>query len=392
MLKVLSVFGTRPEAIKMAPVIRELDRHGAQIDSRICITAQHRGMLDQVLDLFGIRPDYDLDIMQDAQSPTQVMARVLAELEPILTSERPDWVLVQGDTTTTTAAALAAFYAGARVGHIEAGLRTFDNYSPFPEEMNRRLATATAALHFAPTETAADNLLFEGVASDRVLVTGNTVIDALQEASAFRYDISTGPLSSIPFDRKTVLVTSHRRENFGVPLTSICGAVLDIAASSPDVHVVFTVHPNPRVREIVEPLLDGIDNITLLPPLEYLPLVQLLKRVDLVLTDSGGLQEEAPALGKPVLVLRDATERPEAIKAGTALLVGTDRHDIKSAALRLLNDEAEYARMAQAASPYGDGHASARIVEALVRTSVESDSVPVGSPRGRAAAPALLTG
>ncbi|MGH2819188.1 MAG: non-hydrolyzing UDP-N-acetylglucosamine 2-epimerase [Actinomycetota bacterium] len=380
-MKVLSVFGTRPEAIKMAPVVRELERHPAHIESRVCVTGQHRTMLDQVLDLFGITPDHDLDVMRDGQSPTQVAARVMASLEPILKVERPDWILVQGDTTTVTAAALAAFYARVRVGHVEAGLRSFELHNPFPEEMNRRLATVMADLHFAPTEGALENLIFEGVPFERTLVTGNTVIDALQQVAAMDYHPAGGPLAGLSWNKRLVLVTSHRRENHGAPLESICRAVLDIAATQPDVEVAFTIHPNPTVRETVYPLLSGVPNIRLLPPLEYLPLVHLLTRCDLVLTDSGGLQEEAPSLGKPVLVLRDNTERPEAVKAGTVRLVGTERAAIRSAALELLRDEDSYRRMARAVNPYGDGHASPRIVEALLRSSAEMSSAPAAAPR-----------
>jgi UDP-N-acetylglucosamine 2-epimerase (non-hydrolysing) len=370
-MKVLSVFGTRPEAIKMAPVVKELERHNRHIESRVCVTAQHRDMLDQVLNLFHIGPDYDLDVMQPGQSPAQVAARVMGALEPILRAERPDWVLVQGDTTTAAAAGLAAFYGGFKVGHVEAGLRTFDGRNPFPEETNRRLAAVVADLHFAPTKTALENLLFEGVPFERTILTGNTVIDALQEVASFDYDFSTGPLSGVRWDRRLVLVTSHRRENFGAPLESICRAVLDVAGAAPDTEFLFTVHPNPKVQSTVRRMLGDTPNVSLLPPLDYLPLVQLLKRCHFVMTDSGGLQEEAPSLGKPVLVLRDTTERPEAVEAGTARLVGTDRETVRAAALELLNDDHSYRRMAHAVNPYGDGRAAPRTVEALLRASAE---------------------
>ena len=375
-MKVLSVFGTRPEAIKMAPVVRELERHDQHIESRVCVTGQHRDMLDQVLDLFHIGTDYDLDIMRPGQSPAQVAARVMGALEPILRAEQPDWVLVQGDTTTAAAAGLAAFYGGFKVGHVEAGLRTFEDRNPFPEEANRRLAAVVADLHFAPTKSALENLLFEGVPFERTVLTGNTVIDALQEAASLDYDFSTGPLSGLRWNRRLVLVTSHRRENFGAPLESICRAVSDVAGAAPDTDFIFTVHPNPEVQSTVRRMLGGVPNVSLLPPLDYLPLVQLLKRCHFVMTDSGGLQEEAPSLGKPVLVLRDSTERPEAVEAGTARLVGTDRETIRGAALELLRDEHSYRRMAHAVNPYGDGRAAPRTVEALLRSSAELEAQP----------------
>ncbi|MGH2792194.1 MAG: non-hydrolyzing UDP-N-acetylglucosamine 2-epimerase, partial [Actinomycetota bacterium] len=322
MIKVLSVFGTRPEAIKMAPVMKELGRHPDHIISRVCVTGQHRAMLDQVLDLFDITPDHDLDIMQAGQSPTQVAAAVMSQLEPVLAAERPDWVLVQGDTTTVTAAALACFYARIKIGHVEAGLRSFDDHNPFPEEMNRRLASTMTDLHFAPTEGAQDNLLLEGVAPERIVVTGNPVIDALRSVSETGYDSTRVALKAAAAGKRLVFVTSHRRENFGTPLENICRAALRISRTR-DTHVVMTVHPNPQVQNTLVTMLGDEANITLLPPLDYVPLVHLLQRCDLVLTDSGGLQEEAPSLGKPVLVLRDTTERPEGVKAGTCRLVGT---------------------------------------------------------------------
>jgi len=373
MIKVLSVFGTRPEAIKMAPVIKELGRHPDHIISRVCVTGQHRAMLDQVLDLFDIIPDHDLDIMQDGQSPTQVAAAVMSQLEPVLAAERPDWVLVQGDTTTVTAAALASFYARIKIGHVEAGLRSFDDHNPFPEEMNRRLASTMGDLHFAPTEGAQDNLLLEGVAPERIVVTGNPVIDALRSVSETGYDPTLVPLKATAAGKRLVLVTSHRRENFGTPLENICRAALRISRT-PDTHVVMTVHPNPQVQNTLVTMLGDEANITLLPPLDYVPLVHLLERCDLVLTDSGGLQEEAPSLGRPVLVLRDTTERPEGVKAGTCRLVGTDESEIVAAAVNLLTKPEEYAMMANAINPYGDGRAAPRIVEALLRAHSEQES------------------
>lgn len=375
-MKVLSVFGTRPEAIKMAPVIRELARFPDQVVSRICVTAQHRQMLDQVLSLFAIVPDYDLNVMQASQSPTQVASVVMARLEPILQAERPDWVLVQGDTTTVMAASLAAFYAGTRVGHVEAGLRTFDKRQPFPEEVNRRVASVVADLHFAPTARARQNLLREGVPAETIRVTGNPVIDALKTVAELPYNPDGGPLAQLPWDKRLILVTAHRRENLGQPLQEVCLALRDIAERyADDVHIVFPVHLNPNVRGPVRRLLGTVHGVTLTEPLEYLPLVYLMKRCALVLTDSGGIQEEAPGLGKPVLVLRQVTERPEAVEAGTVRLVGTDRGCIVDWTRRLLDDAREYGQMARAVNPYGDGYASQRIVQALLATQMQVASV-----------------
>lgn len=369
MIRVLSVFGTRPEAIKMAPVVIELGKHEDRILSHVCVTAQHRQMLDQVLKLFGIVPRYDLNVMRDAQSPTQVAAAVLAGIEPILDAERPDWMLVQGDTTTVMAASLAAFYAGVRVGHVEAGLRTYDKHHPFPEEVNRRLASVVADLNFAPTESARKNLLGEGVPDETIYVTGNPVIDALQIARNMPYDPGSGPLQDVPWDRRIILVTAHRRESFGEPLERICEALKEIAAlHANDVHVVYPVHLNPRVQEPVHRILAGVRGVTLTSPLDYLALVHLMNRATLVLTDSGGIQEEAPSLGRPVLVLRNVTERPEGVEAGTARLVGTDRDRIIEETTRLLRDREEYDRMARAVNPYGDGRAAQRIVQAILRS------------------------
>ena len=367
MIKVLSILGTRPEAIKMAPVIKGLERFSDQIISRVCVTAQHRRMLDQVLELFQIVPDYDLNVMQEAQSPTLVAATVLAKLEPILRAERSDWVLLQGDTTTVMAASIAAFYAQIKVGHVEAGLRTFDKTQPFPEEVNRRVAGVVADLHFVPTVRARNNLLHENVPADTILLTGNPVIDALHTVRKMPYNPAFSPLTTIPLGRRILLVTAHRRENFGLPLAGICKALQTIAYRYQDsVHIVYPVHLNPHIWEPVHQLLGGIPGITLIPPLDYLPLVQLLQRSYLVLTDSGGLQEEAPSLGKPVLVLRSTTERPEAIEAGTVKLVGTVCQRIVNETARLLEDVQAYQQMAQAINPYGDGHAAQRIVNALL--------------------------
>ncbi|MBI3326600.1 MAG: UDP-N-acetylglucosamine 2-epimerase (non-hydrolyzing) [Nitrospinae bacterium] len=367
MLKVLSVLGTRPEAIKMAPVICELTRHTGAVISRVCATAQHRQMLDQVLSLFHIVPDYDLNLMQGAQSPAQVAAAVLAQLEPVLRAERPDWVLVQGDTTTVMAAAITTFYAGIKIGHVEAGLRTYNKAQPFPEEGNRRIAGAVADLHFAPTAWARDNLLREQIRAETVIVTGNPVIDALQAMVRLPCRLETGPLAEVPWHKRLLLVTVHRRENFGQPLAEICRALRDIASCyHHTVHIIYPVHLNPRVWQPVHRFLGDMPGITLLPPLNYLQFVQLLKRSYLVLTDSGGLQEEAPSLGKPVLVLRHTTERPEAIAAGTARLIGPCYQNIVSETTRLLEQATAYQCMAQAVNPYGDGQAARHIVTALL--------------------------
>ncbi len=370
-MKVLVVFGTRPEAIKLAPVIRELQArsHDCGLQTSICVTGQHREMLDQVLSLFRLTCDFDLDVMTHDQSPSHVAAMVLSNLEPLLRAEQPDWVVVQGDTTTTMAAAQAAFMARVKVAHVEAGLRTWDKWRPFPEEMNRRVVSVVADLHCAPTEWARQNLLREGVPEQRIHVTGNTVIDALQWVRAQPFDLDGLRLGAAALEpgRKLILVTAHRRENFGLPLENICAALRELATSAENrVHIVYPVHMNPNVSQPVHHHLGGVPNITLLQPLDYLPLVHLMQRAYLVLTDSGGLQEEAPGLGVPVLVLRDVTERPEAIEAGTARLVGTDVQSIISAVRQLLTDRQVYEGMARAVNPYGDGHAARRIVDALL--------------------------
>jgi len=371
MLKVLFIFGTRPEAIKMAPVVREHEKYSDRITSKVCVTAQHREMLDQVLDLFKITPDYDLNLMQAGQSPTQVASLVLAQLEPILQAEQFDWVLVQGDTTTVMAASIAAFYARVRVGHVEAGLRTFDKWQPFPEEINRKIAGVIADLHFAPTEQSRKNLLREGVPDENIRVTGNTVIDALHWVAHQPFDLSSLNLT-LSAEIKLILVTAHRRENFGQPIEKICLALKEIAEHyRGEVHIVYPVHLNPNIQEPVYRLLGNTPNITLLPPLDYLPLVHLMKRAYLVLTDSGGIQEEAPGLGKPVLVLREVTERPEAVEEGAVYLTGTDREKIVTETIRLLEDSKYYDQMAQAVNPYGDGIAARRIVAALLGGTIE---------------------
>ena len=368
-LRVLSVFGTRPEAIKMAPVVQQLGQTPGVL-SRVCITAQHRQMLDQVLELFGLQPDYDLDLMKPDQPLNELTAAVFSGLEPVLRGFGPDWVLVQGDTTTVMAAGLSAYYHRVRVGHVEAGLRTGDKWQPFPEEINRKVLGAVADLHFAPTEWARGNLLREGVSEASIRVTGNPVIDALRQVLRQPCDLEAGPLRGRLDERKLLLVTAHRRENFGAPMERIFGALLRIAREfEPLVQLVYPVHMNPNVHEPAHQLLGGEANIHLIPPLDYLPMVHLMKRAYLVLTDSGGLQEEAPAVGTPVLVMREVTERPEALEAGTALLVGTDPERIYRETRRLLENPQAQAAMARANNPYGDGHAAERIVAALLESS-----------------------
>lgn len=365
--RVLVVFGTRPEAIKLCPLISALRAEPgcAGIETRVCVTAQHRHMLDQVLSVFDVAPDYDLDVMRPGQTLTELTARLLAALAPVFAEAKPSLVVVQGDTTTTLCGALAAFYIGAPVAHVEAGLRTFDMHAPFPEEMNRVLAARLAALHFAATDWAACNLIREGVPRDRVEVTGNTGIDAVL---AIRDRLEQGRISglTLPLDshRKLILVTAHRRESFGDGFLRICQAISALAART-DVQIVWPVHPNPNVRKVVDETLRGLENVLLLEPLEYLPFVDLMRRSYLLITDSGGVQEEGPSLGKPILVLREKTERPEAVQAGTVKLVGTDRHSIVREAVRLIEDPSEYERMARLHNPYGDGHASGRIAQRI---------------------------
>lgn len=362
-VRVLSVFGTRPEAIKIAPVLGELERRSDRFESLVCVTAQHRQMLDPLLALFGIHADADLDLMQPNQTLADLTARSLSRVAEIIDRFRPHVVLVQGDTTTAMASALAAFYHRVAVGHVEAGLRTGRRYSPFPEEMNRSVIGRIASLHFAPTVTARDALLREGLSRSDVFVTGNTVIDALLQTVA---RVSDADLPC-PIDPNTrlILVTAHRRESFGQPLENICEALVDVANRFSDVQIVYPVHLNPNVQQVVHQRLSGVDRIQLLAPIDYAGMAAILQRAFLVLTDSGGLQEEAPALGKPVLVMRDDTERPEAVAAGTARLVGTQSAAIVAAVSELLCDPAAYAVMASAVSPYGDGHAAERIADIL---------------------------
>ncbi len=365
-LKVLSIFGTRPEAVKMAPVVNRLSVT-ADVESTVCVTAQHRQMLDQVLDLFAITPDFDLDLMRPDQSLADLTAMVIQGLDTIVRDTQPDWVLVQGDTTTVMAAGLLAYYHHVRVGHVEAGLRTGDKWQPFPEEVNRKITGVVSDLHFAPTEQARDNLLHEGVNPESIVITGNPVIDALYEIAERPYGFDHPVFQAIPEGRRLILVTAHRRENFGEPMARIFEALREIAERyREDVHLVYPVHPNPNVREPAHKALSGIPNLTLTEPLDYLPMTHLMKRAHLVLTDSGGLQEEAPALGTPVLVLRRVTERPEAVQAGTARLVGSDTEKIVSETSKLLDDPETHRAMAQAINPFGDGHAAERIVRALL--------------------------
>lgn len=364
--KVLVAFGTRPEAIKMAPVIQRLRERPDEFETLVAVTAQHREMLDQVLSLFGIEPDFDLDIMTAGQSLTDITVRALSGLSPLIERAAPDAVIVQGDTTTTFAAALAAFYHHVPVGHVEAGLRTNDLERPFPEEANRRLTTRIARWHFAPTSVAEAHLLREGVDPKAITVTGNTVVDALLETVSQPYDFGPGAVAdALASGRRIVLVTAHRRENWGEPYERICSAVAQIVERFSDTHVLFATHRNPIVADVAQARLGGMDRVDLIGPQEYLPFVKLMQASSLILSDSGGVQEEAPTLGKPALVLREVTERPEAVDAGVVKLVGTDTERIVAEATVLLGDEAAYQAMAKRANPFGDGHAAERIVDVL---------------------------
>jgi UDP-N-acetylglucosamine 2-epimerase (non-hydrolysing) len=375
-MKILSVFGTRPEAIKMAPIVRLLAQTNG-IEARVCVTAQHRQMLDQVLELFQIKPDYDLDLMRDGQSLAQLTAGIFMHLDPVLEDFKPDWVLAVGDTTTVVTTCQLAFYRKIKFGHIEAGLRTHNKWHPFPEEINRRLATTMADMHFAPTKWSQGNLLHEGVEDKDIVVTGNPVIDALryvaeQEEPKEIKELLTRLEIASPSVRndgkKLILVTAHRRENFGEPIENICYALKELAKRG-NIEIVYPVHLNPNIQEPVNRIIKDVPHVTLLHPLDYLPLVHLMKRSTLILTDSGGIQEEAPSFGVPVLVLRETTERPEGVEAGTLKLVGTETSRIVQEATHLLDDVNEYRKMAKAANPYGDGRAAERIVEALTRLS-----------------------
>ena len=366
-IKVMTVFGTRPEAIKMAPLVLELQKHPAAIVTVVAVTAQHREMLDQVLTLFQSKPDHDLNIMAAGQTLFDITTRAMMGLDKVLTEEKPDIVLVHGDTTTTFAGALAAYYHQTAVGHVEAGLRTHNKYSPFPEEMNRRLTGCIADLNFAPTSTSEANLLAENVPPESIFVTGNTVIDALHHTVRDDFDFQEESLKDVDFQNKRIiLVTTHRRENLGEPMRHVYKALKQLTEEFDDVEVVFPVHKNPKVREVVNEELGGLAKVHLIDPLDYEPFANLMHKAHLILTDSGGVQEEAPALGKPVLVLRDTTERPEAVDAGTVKLIGTDRERVYEEAKKLLTDEAEYSRMAESVNPYGDGKAAARIIQAIL--------------------------
>ena len=380
MKKILVVMGTRPEAIKMAPVIEEFRKYPLSFQVKVCVTAQHREILDNILSVFELSPDYDLDIMQKDQDLYDITANVLLKVKTVLAGFKPDMVFVQGDTTTTFATALAAFYQKIDVGHIEAGLRTGDNYSPYPEEINRQLTTKIARYHFAPTELNRKNLLKENIKEENITVTGNTVIDALfmimdrikgdkeLEKSIIKKIRRFGFLSfGLDRPRRFILVTGHRRENFGQGFLNICHAIKNVAGKHPETDIVYPVHLNPNVRNPVNDILSNTDNIYLIEPLDYLAFVYLMSKSFLILTDSGGIQEEAPSLAKPVLVMRDTTERPEAVEAGTAKIVGTDQEEIFNAVNRLLSDDSEYKKMSEVHNPYGDGMASQRIVEFIKR-------------------------
>jgi UDP-N-acetylglucosamine 2-epimerase (non-hydrolysing) len=361
---ILTIAGTRPEAIKLAPVIKEIERRSSELRSCIVVTAQHRHLLDRVLDLWRIVPNYDLDIMSPNQSLSALTSRVLGGIADVIEREQPQWVLVQGDTTSAMAGTLAAFYQGVPVGHVEAGLRTYDMYHPFPEEVNRRFISLMARLHFAPTRRAADNLVREGNECTSVYVTGNTIIDAFNTVSKMRFDVANSELCMLPAHKRLILVTAHRRENFGQGIKEICQAIRHLSRHE-DVHIAMPVHPNPHITAPVHAALSDLPNVTLLPPLDYQPFVWLLRRCLFVLTDSGGLQEEATCIGKPVLVLRDTTERPEGVDAGSAVLVGAHRERIIGWAERLLKDESVLQAMTIQSAPYGDGFASRRIVDLL---------------------------
>ena len=364
--KIITIFGTRPEAIKMAPLVKELERR-EEIESKVCVTAQHREMLDQVLELFDIKPDFDLNIMQTRQTLTGITSKVLEGLEEVFENEKPDMILVHGDTTTTFAGGLAAFYQQIKVGHVEAGLRTFNKYFPFPEEMNRKLTGSLADLHFAPTKGSKDNLLREGIVESDIYITGNTVIDAMKHTVEENYVFENDELNNIDFNKKIIMITAHRRENWGEGIENICIALNKIVEQNEDVEIVYLVHLNPVVKEVVFERLGGNDKIHLLSPLDTKETHNLMNKSFMVMTDSGGLQEEAPHLGKPVLVLRDVTERPEAVAAGTVKLVGTDVEQIVKEANELLKNSEAYCRMSKSINPYGDGIASKRIVDAIFR-------------------------
>ena len=364
--KIITIFGTRPEAIKMAPLIKELERR-EEIESKVCVTAQHREMLDQVLELFNIKPDFDLNIMETKHTLTGITNKVLEGLEEVFKEEKPDMILVHGDTTTTFAGSLAAFYQQIKIGHVEAGLRTFNKYFPFPEEMNRKLTGSLADLHFAPTKGSKENLLREGIKENDIYITGNTVIDAMKHTVEKNYIFENDELNNIDFSKKVIMITAHRRENWGEGIQNICIALNKIVEENSDVELIYLVHLNPVVKDVVFERLGGKDRIHLLSPLDTKETHNLMNKSFMVMTDSGGLQEEAPHLGKPVLVLRDVTERPEAVEAGTVKLVGTDIEQIVDEANELLRNPEAYFKMSKSINPYGDGIASQRIADAIFK-------------------------
>ena len=368
MIKVMSVFGTRPEAIKMAPLVKELEKR-KEIESIVCVTAQHREMLDQVLETFDIKPDYDLNIMKQGQTLSEITSRALMGLEEVIKKIKPDIVLVHGDTTTTFAGALAAFYNQVAIGHVEAGLRTYDKYSPFPEEMNRQMVDCMTDLYFAPTEISKQNLLKQNISEDKIYVTGNTAIDAM--STTVKENYSHKELEWIKPGERMILLTAHRRENLGEPMRHIFKAIRRIVDEFNDVKVIYPIHLNPKVREVANEIFSGCDKVKLIEPLEVFDFHNFQNKSYIILTDSGGIQEEAPSLGKPVLVLRDTTERPEGIKAGTLKLVGTDEETIYNETKRLLTDNIEYEKMSHASNPYGDGCASERIVDTIIKWKLE---------------------
>ena len=370
-IKVMSIFGTRPEAIKMAPLVKELERR-KEIESIVCVTAQHRQMLDQVLETFNIKPDYDLNIMKQGQSLSEITSRALTGLESVIKDVKPDIVLVHGDTTTTFAGALAAFYNQVAIGHVEAGLRTYDKYSPFPEEMNRQMVDCMTDLYFAPTTISKENLLKEDIQEEKIFVTGNTVIDAMK--TTVKNDYTHPELEWIKPNEKMILLTAHRRENLGEPMRHIFKAIRRIVDEFDDVKVIYPIHLNPLVRSVANEVFAGCDKVKLIEPLEVFDFHNFQNKSYIILTDSGGIQEEAPSLGKPVLVLRDTTERPEAISAGTLKLVGTNEETIYNETKKLLTDNKEYEKMSHASNPYGDGHASERIVDAIIKWKQNSQN------------------
>lgn len=362
MIKVMTIFGTRPEAIKMAPLVKELDSR-VEIESIVCVTAQHREMLDQVLEVFDIKPNYDLNVMKQDQTLSEITSRVLMGLEDVIKKEKPNIILVHGDTTTTFAGALAAFYNGVDIGHVEAGLRTWNKYSPFPEEMNRQMVDRMSDMYFAPTEVSKNNLLSENISEDKIYVTGNTAIDAMKTTVKDDYN---NEIFDWAGEDKLILLTAHRRENLGDPMRNIFKAVRRIVNEYPDIKVVYPIHLNPKVREVANEVFNGMDRVRLIEPLEVFDFHNFINKSYIILTDSGGIQEEAPSLGKPVLVLRDTTERPEGIDAGTLKLVGTSEEVIYNETKKLLDDKEEYNKMSKASNPYGDGFASKYIVDAII--------------------------